>query len=81
MVLKNMARTTSDNTKTLQQHGDFIIEQAKHNEVQQVNNAARVLILKDLQKLPIKLSDTAKSKQIESVQFETIGCHHTMIHD
>ena len=69
MVLKNMARTTSDNTKTLQQHGDFIIEQAKHNEVQQVNNAARVLILKDLQKLPINLSDKAKSKQIESAQF------------
>ena len=75
-----MARTTSKNTIALQNH-EFIIEQAKHNEVQQVNNAARVLILKDLQKLPIKLSDTAKSKQIESVQFETIGCHHTMIHD
>ena len=71
MVLKNMARTTSDNTNKLQQHGDFIIEQAKHNKVQQVNNAARVLILKDLQKLPINLSDKAKSKQIESAQLET----------
>ena len=48
----------------------YLIEQAKHNEVQQVNNAARVLILKDLQKLPIKLSDSAKSKQIESAQSE-----------
>ena len=70
-VLKNMARTTSKNTKTIKNHGEFIIEQAHYNENQQALSAGRVLILKDLNKLKIDLKNKIKSKQIESARSET----------
>ena len=47
----------SKNTIALQNHEGFIIEQAQHNEEQQFHSAARVLILKDLKKLPIDLNN------------------------
>ena len=50
-----MARTTSDNTKNIKSHGEFIVEQAHYNQNQQQNSAGWVLILKDLDKLNIEI--------------------------
>ena len=54
-VLKNMARTTSENTKKIKSHGEFIVEQAHYNQHQALTSAKRVLILKDLDKLNIDI--------------------------
>ena len=71
MAIKNMARTTSNITKTVKHHGEFIVEQAHFNHDKMLTSAKRVLILKDLDKLEIDFKNKTKSKQIESARFET----------
>ena len=71
MAIKNMAHTTSNITKTVKSHGEFIIEQAHSNQDKMLNFAKRVLILKDLDKLEIDLGNKIKSKQVESARLET----------
>ena len=68
---KNMARTTSKNTKTIKSHGEFIVEQVHFNQDKMLDSAKRVLILKDLDKLEIDLGNKIKSKQVESARLET----------
>ena len=46
MAIKNMARTTSNITKTVKNHGEFIVEQAQSNKEKMVDSAKCVLILK-----------------------------------
>ena len=71
MAIKNMARTTSNITKTVKNHGEFIVEQAHTNQDKMLNSAKRVLILKDLEKLNVDMKNKIKSKQIESARSET----------
>ena len=71
MAIKNMARTTSNITKTVKSHGEFIVEQAHSNQDKMLNFAKRVLILKDLDKLNVDMKNKIKSKQIESARSET----------
>ena len=66
-----MARITSDNTKKIKSHGEFIVEQAHYNQDKSLTSAKRVLILKDLDKLNIDIGNKIKSKQIESARIET----------
>ena len=71
MAIKNMARATSKITKTVKNHGEFIVEQAHSNQDKMLNFAKRVLILKDLDKLNVDMKNKIKSKQIESARSET----------
>ena len=71
MAIKNMALTTSNITKTVKSHGEFIVEQAHSNKDKMLTSAKRVLILKDLDKLNVDLKNKVKSKQIESARSET----------
>ena len=66
-----MARKTSSITKTVKNHGEFIVEQAHSNQDKMLNFAKRVLILKDLDKLNVDMKNKIKSKQIESARSET----------
>ena len=70
-VIKNMARITSDNTKKIKSHGEFIVEQALYNQDKSLTCVKRILILKDLDKLNIDIGNKIKSKQIESARIET----------
>ena len=70
-AIKNMARVTSNNTKTIKNYGEFIVEQAHFNQDKMLTTAKRVLILKDLDKLDIYFKNKIKSKQIESARSET----------
>ena len=70
-VIKNVARITSNNTKTIKNHGEFIVEQAHYNQDKMLTSAKRVLILKDLDKINVDLKNKIKSKQIESARSET----------
>ena len=60
---KNMARITSDNTKTIKSHGEFIVEQVHFNQDKMLDSAKQVLILKDVDKLKIDVGNKIKSKQ------------------
>ena len=71
MAIKNMARTTSNITKTVKNHGEFIVEQAQSNNEKMVDSAKCVLILKDLDKIKVDIKNKLKSKQIESARTET----------
>ena len=71
MAIKNMARTTSNITKTVKNHGEFIVEQAHANNDKMLDSAKRVLILKDLDKIKVDIKNKLKSKQIESARTET----------
>merc|ERR1711936_216139 len=66
-----MARTTSNITITVKNHGEFIVEQAQSNNEKMVDSAKCVLILKDLDKIKVDIKNKLKSKQIESARSET----------
>ena len=71
MAIKNMAHKTSNISKTVKNHGEFIVEQAHTNQDKMLNSAKRVLILKDLEKINVDMKNKLKSKQIESARSET----------
>ena len=71
MAIKNTALTTSNITKNVKNHGDFIVEQVHANRDNMLNSAKCVLIIKDLDKLIVDIKNKTKDKQLECARTGT----------
>ena len=65
-AVNKTTKQVAEITKTVSSHGQFIVEQGQYNDDAETDKSNCTLIIKDLEKLEITLSEGQRGKQMDT---------------